>query len=37
MKTETQHYAWIGAVFLICMWIIWTTEECECGLRGNLR
>lgn len=32
-----EHLAWIGAVLLLCMWIIWNTDEHGKGLRGELR
>ena len=36
-ENEHLHLVWVGVVFLVCMWIIWTTDEFDKNLRGELR
>lgn len=37
IENKNEHFVWIGAVFLVCMWIIWSVDEFGNGLRGDLR
>lgn len=32
---KNEHLVWIGAIFLVCMWIIWSVDEFDNG--KNLR
>jgi hypothetical protein len=34
---ERIRYTIVGVIFLLCVWIVWNTEEAEIPVRRNIR